>query len=99
MRARRDFLGQVLPIGAATVAALKTDWLERVVSAGAAAADRPPAQIAADWGDSREMPPDLTLHRTIMHLHNAYTCPIPRALHQALEQYLYNSYQAPDQYM
>src|SRR5439155_12597946 len=55
MRARRDFLRQVLPIGAATVAALKTDWLERVVSAGAAAADRPPAEIAADEGYWREI--------------------------------------------
>ena len=55
MRARRDFLRQVLPIGAVTVAALKTDWLERVVSAGAAAADRPASEIAADEGYWREI--------------------------------------------
>src|SRR5438128_9084992 len=99
MRARRDFLRQVLPIGAATVAALKTDWLERVVSAGAAAADRPPAEIAADEGYWRDIQQAFTLDRTIINLNNGYTCPSPRVVHEALKRYLDMSNQAPIHYM
>src|SRR5712692_6089763 len=99
MRARRDFLRQVLPIGAATVAALKTDWLERVVSAGEAAADRPPAEIAADEGYWREIQQAFTLDRTIINLNNGYTCPSPRVVHEALKRYLDISNQAPIYYM
>ena len=66
MRARRDFLRQVLPLGAVTVAALKTDWLDRVVSAGAAIADRPAAEVAADEGYWREIQQAFTLDRTII---------------------------------
>ena len=99
MRARRDFLRQVLPIGAATVAALSTDWLERVVSAGAAAADRPPAEIAADEGYWREIQQAFTLDRTIINLNNGYTCPSPRVVHEALKRYLDISNQAPIHYM
>jgi selenocysteine lyase/cysteine desulfurase len=99
MRARRDFLRQVLPIGAATVAALQTDWLDRVVSAGAAAADRPPAEIAADEGYWREIQQAFTLDRTIINLNNGYTCPSPRVVHEALKRYLDISNQAPIHYM
>src|SRR5438128_4560666 len=99
MRARRDFLRQVLPIGAATVAALKTDWLERVVSAGAAAADRPASEIAADEGYWREIQQAFTLDRTIINLNNGYTCPSPRVVHEALKRYLDISNQAPIHYM
>src|SRR5438034_9983567 len=94
MRARRDFLRQVLPIGAATVAALKIDWLERVVSAGAAAADRPPAEIAADEGYWREIQQAFTLDRTIINLNNGYPCTSPRVDHDALKRYLDLSYHA-----
>jgi selenocysteine lyase/cysteine desulfurase len=99
MRARRDFLRHVLPIGAATVAALNTDWLQRVVSAGAAAADRPPAEIAADEGYWREIQQAFTLDRTIINLNNGYTCPSPRVVHEALKRYLDISNQAPIHYM
>jgi isopenicillin-N epimerase len=99
MHRRRDFLRQVLPIGAATVAALKTDWLERVVSAGAATADRPPAEIAADEGYWREIQQAFTLDRTIINLNNGYTCPSPRVVHEALKRYLDISNQAPIHYM
>ncbi len=87
MRARRDFLRQVLPIGAVTAAALKTDWLERIAAAGAAAADRPPAEIAADEGYWREIQQAFTLARTILNLHNGYNRPSPPVLHQALTRY------------
>src|SRR5437899_8370987 len=99
MRARRDFLRQVLPIGAVTVAALKPDWLERVVSAGAAAADRQAAEIAADEGYWREIQQAFTLDRTIINLNNGYTCPAPRVVHEALKRYLDISNQAPIHYM
>jgi len=104
MRARRDFLRQVLPIGAGAYvgARLKSgpgDWLERVVSANATAADRPPAEIAADEGYWREIQQAFTLDRTIINLNNGYTCPSPRVVHEALKRYLDISNQAPIHYM
>ena len=99
MQARRDFLRQVLPIGAATAVAFKTDWLERVVAAGAAAADKPAAETAADEGYWREIQQAFTLDRTIINLNNGYTCPSPRVVHEALKRYLDISNQAPIHYM
>src|SRR5690349_2470403 len=99
MQARRDFLRQVLPIGAATAVAFKTDWLERVVAAGAAAADKPAAETAADEGYWREIQQAFTLDRTIINLNNGYTCPSPRVVHEALKRYLDESNQAPVYYM
>jgi len=99
MRDRRDFLRQVVPFGAATVAALRTDWLERVVSAGALAADRPAAEVAADETYWREIQQAFTLDRTIINLNNGYTCPSPRVVHEALKRYLDISNQAPIYYM
>jgi isopenicillin-N epimerase len=99
MRARRDFLRQVLPVGAVSVAALKTDWLERVLSASPAAADRPAAEVAADEGYWRDIQQAFTLDRTIINLNNGYTCPSPRVVHEALKRYLDMSNQAPIHYM
>src|SRR5262249_34036254 len=42
MQARRDFLRQVLPVGAATAVAFKTEWLRGVVCGGAAGARTAP---------------------------------------------------------
>src|SRR6476646_11257637 len=81
MQARRDFLRQVLPVGAATAIAFNTDWLERVVAATGAVADRPPAELAADEGYWREIQQAFTLDRTIINLNNGYTCPSPRVVH------------------
>ena len=44
MRARRDFLRQLVPAGVLGAVALNTDWLDRVVSAGAGVADRTAAE-------------------------------------------------------
>src|SRR5256885_2677496 len=99
MQARRDFLRQVLPAGAATAIAFKTDWLERVVSAGAALADRPAAEVAADEAYWREIQQAFTLDRTILNFNNGYTCPSPRVVHEALKRYLDMSNQAPIHYM
>src|SRR5947207_15762924 len=99
MQARRDFLRQVLPVGAATAVAFKTDWLERVVAAGAAAADKPAAETAADEGYWREIQQAFTLDRTIINLNNGYTCPSPPVVHEALKRYVDISNQAPIHYM
>jgi len=40
MTARRDFLRQLVPTGVLGAVALNTDWFERILSAGAAVADR-----------------------------------------------------------
>ena len=99
MNARRDFLRQVLPIGAAGVVAFKTDWLDRIVSASAALADRTPAEVAADEGYWRDIQQAFTLDRTIINLNNGYTCPSPRVVHEALKRYLDISNQAPIHFM
>ena len=99
MNARRDFLRQVVPAGLAGMAALKTDWLARVASATAAAADRTPAELAADESYWREIQQAFTLDRTILNFNNGYTCPSPRVVHEALKRYLDISNQAPIHYM
>ena len=99
MNARRDFLRQVVPAGLAGMAALNTDWLARVASATAAAADRPPGELAADESYWREIQQAFTLDRTILNFNNGYTCPSPRVVHEALKRYLDISNQAPIHYM
>src|SRR3954451_3319295 len=99
MNARRDFLRQVLPVGAIGAVAFNTDWLERIVSAGAAVADRSAAEIADDEGDWRDIQQAFTHARTTINLNNGYTCPSPRVVHEALKRYLDVSNQAPIYYM
>jgi isopenicillin-N epimerase len=99
MNARRDFLRQVVPAGLVGVASLKTDWLGRIASATAAAADRTPAELAADETYWREIQQAFTLDRTILNFNNGYTCPSPRVVHEALKRYLDISNQAPIHYM
>ena len=99
MNARRDFLRQVLPMGALGAVALNTDWLGRVVDAGAAVADRSAAEVAADEGYWRDIQQAFTLDRTIINLNNGYTCPSPRVVHEALKRYLDISNQAPIHFM
>jgi isopenicillin-N epimerase len=99
MQARRDFLRQLVPAGALGAVAFKTNWFERVASAAAAVADRPPAEVAADEAYWREIQQAFTLDRTIINLNNGYTCPSPRVVHEALKRYLDISNQAPIHYM
>ena len=101
MRARRDFLRQVVPAGVLGVvgARMNADWLERVVSASADVADRSAADVAADEGYWREIQQAFTLDRTIINLNNGYTCPSPRVVHEALKRYLDESNQAPIHFM
>src|SRR4026209_2314556 len=99
MKARRDFLRQLVPTGVLGAGGVDTDWLERIVSAGAAVADRAPADVAADEGYWRDIQQAFTLDRTIINLNNGYTCPSPRVVHEALKRYLDISNQAPIHYM
>src|SRR5262249_42459922 len=99
MQARRDFLRQVVPAGAAGLIRLKTNWLERVVSATSAVADRPAANVAADENYWREIQQAFTLDRTIINLNNGYTCPSPRVAHEPLKPHPDISNQAPIHYM
>jgi isopenicillin-N epimerase len=99
MQARRDFLRQVVPAGAVGLVGLKTNWLERIVSATAAVADRPAADVAADESYWRDIQQSFTLDRTIINLNNGYTCPSPRVVHEALKRYLDSSNQAPIYFM
>jgi isopenicillin-N epimerase len=99
MTARRDFLRQIVPAGVVGYAGLKTDWLARTVSASAAVADRPAAEVAADEGYWRDIQQAFTLDRTIINLNNGYTCPSPRVVHEALKRYLDISNQAPIYWM
>jgi selenocysteine lyase/cysteine desulfurase len=64
-----------------------------------AAADRTPAELAADESYWREIQQAFTLDRTILNFNNGYTCPSPRVVHEALKRYLDISNQAPIHYM
>jgi selenocysteine lyase/cysteine desulfurase len=99
MKARRDFLRQVVPAGVIGAVAFRTNWLDRVVSAAADIADRPASEVAADETFWREIQQAFTLDRTIINLNNGYTCPSPRVVHEALKRYLDISNQAPIHYM
>ena len=89
----------MVPAGAAGYISLRTDWLERIVSATTAVADVPAAEIAADETYWREIQQAFTLDRTILNFNNGYTCPSPRVVHEALKRYLDISNQAPIYYM
>jgi isopenicillin-N epimerase len=99
MQRRREFLRQVVPAGVVGLTALKSDWLDRVMAATAAVADRSPAEVASDENYWREIQQAFTLDRTIINLNNGYTCPSPRVVHEALKRYLDFSNQAPIQFM
>jgi isopenicillin-N epimerase len=99
MKARRDFLRQLVPAGVLGAVAFKTDWIDRVASAAAAVADRSPSEVAADETVWRDIQQAFTLDRTIINLNNGYTCPSPRVVHEALKRYLDISNQAPIHYM
>ena len=99
MQHRRDFLRQIVPAGAVGLTTLKSDWLNRVMAATTAVADRSPAEVASDENYWREIQQAFTLDRTIINLNNGYTCPSPRVVHEALKRYLDFSNQAPIQYM
>src|SRR6476659_10107838 len=99
MKARRDFLRQVVPAGVLGAVAFKTDWIERIASATAAVADRSAADVASDELFWRETQQAFTLDRSIINLNNGYTCPSPRVVHEALKRYLDMSNQAPIHYM
>ena len=92
MNARRDFLRQVLPMGAVGVAVGTRinsgpgGWLGRIVNASAAVADRSAADVASDEGYWRDIQQAFTLDRTIINLNNGYTCPSPRVVHEALKR-------------
>src|SRR4051812_48188814 len=99
MQQRRDFLKRLVPASAIGYASLRTDWLDRVVSASAAVADRAPSDVAADETYWRDVQQAFTLDRTIINLNNGYTCPSPRVVHEALKRYLDMSNQAPIHFM
>ncbi|HEY2150920.1 MAG TPA: aminotransferase class V-fold PLP-dependent enzyme [Vicinamibacterales bacterium] len=101
MRARRDFLRQVVPAGVLGVvgARMNAGWFDRVVSASADVAHRSAADVAADEDYWREIQQAFTLDRTIINLNNGYTCPSPRVVHEALKRYLDESNQAPIHFM
>src|SRR6476469_2990487 len=104
MNARRDFLRQIVPAGAAVGvfgARLKSGpaVLARTLSATEAVAGRPPAEVAADEDYWRDIQQAFTLDRTIINLNNGYTCPSPRVVHEALKRYLDISNQAPIYWM
>src|SRR5215467_9354821 len=99
MQRRREFLRQIVPAGVVGLTALKSDWLDRVMAATAAVADRSAADVASDENYWREIQQAFTLDRTIVNLNNGYTCPSPRVVHEALKRYLDISNQAPIHFM
>jgi isopenicillin-N epimerase len=94
MSTRRTFL-RGLTTGAATMALLKDDAVERVFAAGRAAGSRPADEVAQDEDYWREIQQAFTLDRTLINLNNGGVCPSPRVVQDAMKRYLDLSNQAP----
>jgi isopenicillin-N epimerase len=99
MLTRRAFIRGAGVAGSFTLASLKVDALERVVSAVSAVADRTPDEVAQDEVFWREIQEAFTLDRTIINLNNGGVCPSPRVVHEAFKRYLDISNQAPVYHM
>jgi selenocysteine lyase/cysteine desulfurase len=94
MSTRRLFLNG-LTGGAAALALLRDDALERVMAASRAAGARAPEEVAADEDYWREIQQAFTLDRTLINLNNGGVCPSPRVVQEAMKRYLDLSNQTP----
>jgi selenocysteine lyase/cysteine desulfurase len=94
MRTRRGFL-RGLAGGATALSALRPGSLEAVISAGRAAAGRPPDMVAADEDFWREPQQAFTVDRSLINLNNGGVSPSPRAVQEAMRRYLELSNEAP----
>ena len=99
MHSRRRFLHQFSGLAAVGVAALKSNGIERIYAASAAAQDRSPEDTARDETFWREIQQAFTLDRTIINLNNGGVCPSPRVVLEAEKRYLDISNQSPVYHM
>ncbi|HET9706699.1 MAG TPA: aminotransferase class V-fold PLP-dependent enzyme, partial [Gemmatimonadales bacterium] len=94
MSSRRRFLGSLFS-SAATVPALKNDWLHHISRTVGAVASRPAAELADDEDFWREIQNAFTLDRTLINLNNGGVSPSPRVVQDAMARYLAISNTAP----
>ena len=94
--ARRPFLKAVGGVAAA-VALLGADGRHSMEAAMGSMADLTPYDAARDeslWGDLQQA---FTMNRSLINLDNAWTCPSPRVVTQALVDYIWDQEQVPAQ--
>jgi selenocysteine lyase/cysteine desulfurase len=92
---RRTFMKACAGLGAATLASLRTDGIERILATGRHAGQRPAEEIAKDEDFWREIQHAFTVDRTLINLNNGGVSPSPRIVQDALRRYLEFSNQAP----
>jgi isopenicillin-N epimerase len=94
MATRRSFL-RSLVAATATVPALKSDALARVVGANRAVLGRSPDEVAQDEDYWQTIQQAFDIDRGLINLNNGGVAPSPRVVQQAFERYLAVSNQAP----
>jgi selenocysteine lyase/cysteine desulfurase len=80
---------------AATLPALRSDGIPRILSASSAVADRSPEEVAADEDYWFEIQHAFTVDRSIINLNNGGVSPSPRIVQDAMRRYVEFSNQAP----
>jgi selenocysteine lyase/cysteine desulfurase len=91
---RRYFLGSLFST-AATVPALRDDWLGHISRTVGAVTGRAAADLADDEDFWREIQNAFTVDRALINLNNGGVSPSPRIVQEAMRRYLEFSNQAP----
>src|SRR5258708_21463766 len=94
MTTRRRFLGSLFA-ATATVPALKSDALARILPATRHIDGRNPVDVAQDEDFWREIQAAFDIDRGMINLNNGGVAPSPRVVNAAFQRYLAVSNQAP----
>ena len=94
MSNRRLFM-RSLASGAALVATMRDDAIERVSAASRGVGARAPDDVAQDEDYWREIQSAFTLDRSLINLNNGGVSPSPRVVQEAMKRYLDLSNEAP----
>lgn len=95
MKTRREFLNSMFGTAAVTIPALRSDGIERILSATSFVADRSPEEVAQDEDFWLEIQQAFTVDRSLVNLNNGGVSPSPKTVQDAMRRFLDYSNQAP----
>lgn len=95
MKTRREFLNSMFGTAAVTIPALRSDGIERILSATSFVADRSPEEVAQDEDFWLEIQQAFTVDRSLVNLNNGGVSPSPKTVQDAMRRFLDFSNQAP----
>lgn len=95
MKTRREFLNSMFGTAAVTIPALRSDGIERILSATSFVADRGPEAVARDEDFWLEIQQAFTVDRSLVNLNNGGVSPSPKTVQDAMRRFLDYSNQAP----